>query len=62
MLFRSLVLGVLAIFLKWWITVIIGTPLFLGIIALFFKGWPSFRLDRMYGNRTVVETRAEIIE
>lgn len=57
-----LVLGVLAIFLKWWIAAILGAPVLLGIIALFFKGWPSFSLNRDAVNRTVVETRAEIIE
>ena len=54
-----LVLGVLAIFLKWWITVIIGAPLFLGIAALFFKGWPSFRLNPDAVTRSVNKTRAE---
>jgi len=57
-----LVLGVFAIFLKWWLTVIIGAPLFLGIVVLFFKGWPSIRLNRTNVEQTVVETRAKIIE
>lgn len=57
-----LILGVLAIFLKWWITVILGAPVLIAIVALFFKGWPSFRLNRADVDRTVVKARAEIIE
>lgn len=56
-----LVLGVLAIFLKWWITAIIGTPLLLGVILLFFKGWPSFRLNADAVSRSVQRTRSEFI-
>lgn len=54
-----LVLGVLAIFLKWWITVILGAPLLLAIVALFFKGWPSFRLNTDAVARSVRKTQIE---
>lgn len=54
------VLGVLGIFLKWWITAIVGAPLLLGIILLFFRGWPSFRLDSDAVARSVNKTRAEL--
>lgn len=56
------VLGVLGIFLKWWIAAIVGAPFVLGVLLLFFRGWPSFRFNRFGVGTTVVETRAEIIE
>ncbi len=56
------ILGVLGIFLKWWIAAIVGAPFLLGIFLLFFKGWPSFRLDGGAVARSVERTRIEINE
>ncbi len=60
--FLLLALGVVAIFLKWWIAAIVGAPLLLGVLILFFRGWPSFRLKSDIVSQSVQRTRSEFLQ